>query len=236
VPMILGIPYCRLQPRWFYPGPSIGGAGLGRATQSRPEAPRARSRDGSCRPIPGGTPAGVRGSPLKAFSFGRSPFSDRLQGRGGFCPEHLPSQGDRPRLKESAIPRNRGLDHVTFTVTDLDRSVAWYRRLFDARNVSATREGPTGTELLTLEDGFVIGLKVHARTERKDRFDPTRVGLDHIAWWADSRDELESWQRRAEELGAENSGIVAAPDGLYLNVKDPDGTALEFYVPTSGSA
>ncbi len=102
--------------------------------------------------------------------------------------------------------------------------------------MSARREGPTGTELLSLEDGFVIGLIVHHRTEQEDRFDPSRVGLDHIAWWVGSRDELEAWLRRAEELGVENSGIVAAPDGIYLNVKDPDGTALEFYVPASGSA
>jgi glyoxylase I family protein len=139
-------------------------------------------------------------------------------------------------LRERTIPKSRGLDHVTFTVTDLDRSVDWYRRLFDAQSVSSKREGQTGTELVSLENGFVIGLKVQSGAEREDRFDPTRVGLDHIAWWVDSREELEAWLRRADEMGAENSGIVAAPDGLYLNVKDPDGTALEFYVPTSGSA
>jgi catechol-2,3-dioxygenase len=131
------------------------------------------------------------------------------------------------------MPKSRGLDHITFTVTDLDRSVAWYQRLFD---VPSTREGWSGTTLLSLEDGFVIGLKVHPRTKQEDRFDPTRVGLDHVSWWVESRDELETWMRRAEELGAQSSGIVAAPDGLYLNVKDPDGTALEFYVPASESA
>jgi glyoxylase I family protein len=139
-------------------------------------------------------------------------------------------------LRERTIPKSRGLDHVTFTVTDLDRSVDWYRRLFNAQSMASTREGRTGTELVALENGFVIGLKVHPRTAREDRFEPARVGLDHIAWWVDSRDELEAWLRRAEEMGAENSGIVETPDGLYLNVKDPDGTALEFYVPTSGSA
>lgn len=131
------------------------------------------------------------------------------------------------------MPKSRGLDHITFTVTDLDRSVAWYQRLFD---VPSMREGWSGTTLLALEDGFVIGLKVHPRTQQEDRFDPTRVGLDHVSWWVDSRDELEAWLRRAEELGAQSSGIMEAPDGLYLNVKDPDGTALEFYVPASGSA
>jgi glyoxylase I family protein len=141
---------------------------------------------------------------------------------------------EEPRLdQDSAIPRIRGLDHVTFTVTDLERSVAWYQRLFD---VPSTREGWSGATLLSMEDGFVIGLKVHSRTAQGDRFDPTRVGLDHIAWWVESRGQLEAWLRRTEEMGAENSGIVERPDGFYLNVKDPDGTALEFYVPTSGSA
>jgi glyoxylase I family protein len=142
-------------------------------------------------------------------------------------------EGEERLGQDIAMPRVRGLDHVTFTVTDLDRSVTWYRRLFD---VPTTRVGWSGATLLSLEDGFVIGLKVHPRTAAGDRFDPTRVGLDHIAWWVESRVQLEAWLRRAEELEAENSGIVAAPDGLYLNLKDPDGTALEFYAPPSGSA
>jgi glyoxylase I family protein len=85
---------------------------------------------------------------------------------------------------------------------------------------------------VSLESGFVIGLKRHPGTSPNDRFDPTRVGLDHLSWWVGSPDELEDWRRHVVELGAENSGIVTATDGLYLNVKDPDGTALEFYVPT----
>jgi glyoxylase I family protein len=141
---------------------------------------------------------------------------------------------EEPGLEQnSVIARIRGLDHVTFTVTDLDRSVAWYQRLFD---VQSTREGWSGATLLSMKDGFVVGLKVHSRTGQGDRFDPTRVGLDHIAWWVESRDQLEGWLRRAVDMGAENSGIVVAPDGLYLNVKDPDGTALEFYTPSPGSA
>jgi hypothetical protein len=86
-----------------------------------------------------------------------------------------------------------------------------------------------------MEDGFVIGLRIHSGTAHGDRFDRTRGGLDHIAWWAQSREQLEALLRRAKEMSAENSGIAAAPGGLFLSVKDPDGTALEYLFPTSAS-
>ena len=45
--------------------------------------------------------------------------------------------------------------------------------------------------------------------------------------------ELEAWQTRLTEFGAENSGIVEDPGGC-TSTHDPDNIAIEFYVPPGG--
>lgn len=57
-------------------------------------------------------------------------------------------------------------------------------------------------------------------------FDPTHVGLDHFAFAVESRDELDRWAERLDDLGIEHSGAIEIPPGAILNFKDPDGIAL----------
>ena len=62
-------------------------------------------------------------------------------------------------------------------------------------------------------------------------FDERRPGLDHVAFGAADRDELEKWVTRLEELGITHGGIVDAHYGSGLSFKDPDNVALEFFAP-----
>jgi catechol-2,3-dioxygenase len=66
-----------------------------------------------------------------------------------------------------------------------------------------------------------------------DRFSEFRIGLDHVAFGCASRDELETWALRLDELGFEHGGIKDASYGSGLSFRDPDGIALEFFAPPS---
>ena len=38
---------------------------------------------------------------------------------------------------------------------------------------------------------------------------------------------------RLAELGVESSGLETSPFGTHLNFRDPDGIAMEFFLPAS---
>jgi catechol-2,3-dioxygenase len=119
-----------------------------------------------------------------------------------------------------------GASHVSFSVSDFDRSLRWYREVFGAevmldepaeRRRAAVLRLP-GTDLL-------IGIcQFHERQD--SAFDPTHVGLDHFAFSVATRDDLDVWAVRLDELGIGHSGAIDVPPGAILNFKDPDGIAL----------
>src|SRR5437899_4666754 len=104
-----------------------------------------------------------------------------------------------------------GIAHVAVTVSDLDRSVPWYQRLFDAKPVLDEDTGSFHHVVWMLEGETLFGIHEHPRPERRDAFSELRPGLDHVAFGVGSRSDLEQWQRRLDELGISHGGIVDAP-------------------------
>jgi catechol-2,3-dioxygenase len=124
------------------------------------------------------------------------------------------------------------ITHVAVTVSDLSVSVPWYTRLIGADPVLDEDTGPfrhvvyaIGGTLLGLH-GFPGGIVAEGGP-----FQPYRRGLDHVAFRATDRSDLEKWQRHLDELGIEHGGIVDAHYGSGLSFKDPDNIALEFFAP-----
>ena len=127
------------------------------------------------------------------------------------------------------MPQHQGFGHVTLTVTDLDRSVEFYNRVFEAQTV-ARAEDQHGPFALCVGTNFMIGLRLHASTPDGDSFHFARVGVDHFGVHVESEAELEKWRGFFDEQGIDNSGIVNSPYGLHLHMKDPDGIPFEFFV------
>ena len=121
--------------------------------------------------------------------------------------------------------------HVAVTVTDLDVSVPWYRRLFDAEPVLDEDTGPFRHVVFLIGGGMLFGLHQFAGAGNTITFDPRRPGLDHVAFTCADRTELEGWQKRLDDLGVTHGGIVDAHYGSGLSFKDPDNLALEFFAP-----
>jgi len=124
------------------------------------------------------------------------------------------------------------LNHVAVTVRDLDISGPWYRALLGAEPLLDEHTDAGFHHLVwVFGDGTVFGIHLHDRPAVGERFDETRVGLDHVGFGCANRAELEEWAARLDELGIAHGGIVDAGYGSGLSFRDPDGIALEFFAP-----
>jgi glyoxylase I family protein len=128
--------------------------------------------------------------------------------------------------------------HVRLTVTDVARSQAFYTEVFgfEVAMPGPPPEDPGGLVADALQGGVVmvnagvlIGLRPVDDARAGDRFDPFRVGLDHLSFAVGSRSDLDAAQARYDELGVEHGPIREVPAmGLaFLAAFDPDGIAVE---------
>ena len=75
-----------------------------------------------------------------------------------------------------------GLHHVLLTVSDLERSTAFYTEVLGLRKVKEIPDnGTAGAKVLCgLPDGRLLGLVQHGANSGA-AFDEFRTGLDHVA-------------------------------------------------------
>jgi glyoxylase I family protein len=128
--------------------------------------------------------------------------------------------------------------HIRLTVTDVERSRAFYTEVlgFDVALESPPDDDPDGVVADTLQGGIVlvnagvmIGLRPVGPAHAGDRFDPLRVGLDHLSFAVGSRADLDDAVRVFDEHGVEHGPVreVPAMGMAFLAAFDPDGIALE---------
>ena len=127
------------------------------------------------------------------------------------------------------MPELLTIAHVSLTVSDLDRSVPWYERVFDAKLVLDDESGPFRRAVLVVAGKALVGLQEFPDPADNLPFNERRVGLDHLAFACSSRREVDAWKARLDELGVVNGGVVDAGYGFVLSFRDPDNVALEFF-------
>jgi glyoxylase I family protein len=136
-------------------------------------------------------------------------------------------------------PKFTGVSHIELTVRDAERSAAWYERvlLMERLDTNPDHDAPGVSARLAhvmhMPTGLTFGLIQHAAGQGGE-FSEFRVGLDHLALAADSRDELEKWVGHLDECGVRHSPIADTPDGSVLVFRDPDNIQLELFVLASG--
>jgi glyoxylase I family protein len=143
------------------------------------------------------------------------------------------------------------IHHVRLAVTDVERSKAFYTEVLgfqvavdgppppDDENYDAIVDSLQGGVIL-LHDEMFVGLRPvdEERANAADRFDPFRVGLDHLSFSVPTRADLEAAVQLLDERGVEHGPIrELVPFGLsFVAFFDPDGIALELSAPISDSA
>ena len=120
-----------------------------------------------------------------------------------------------------------GLHHLTIRTTDLARAKRFY-------------VDPMGFDVVRERDGALI-LNAHGttfgvlgaapQTASQDRFDPFRVGLDHLALAVDNAASLDGLKQQLDAAGVRNNGVQddTRTGARYVAFYDPDGIAWELY-------
>ncbi len=127
-------------------------------------------------------------------------------------------------------PQIGGFNHVDISVTDLEASTAWYGELLGMVELFSHRNDDRGYAVRYLMEptsGIVMGFEQHDANPGT-QFDERRVGLDHLSWSVDSREQLDAWLERLDERGISHSGISEHEMWDVLVFRDPDNVQLEF--------
>ena len=138
------------------------------------------------------------------------------------------------------------IHHLRLTVTDVQRSREFYTRLLGFQvAVESPPPGDTGADeafsvlfggVVMIRGNVMMGLRPVAAAD--DRFDPDRVGLDHLSFSVATREDLEEAVRLFDEHGVRHGAITRlASFGIdVLPFNDPDGIQLELTTPVVPSA
>ena len=121
-----------------------------------------------------------------------------------------------------------GLDHIILTISDAERSRAFYGDLlgFDLKSLSHGgfyfKSGETWLFLIPSPQPI-----------SGDRFSEFRIGLDHLSFRAPSMDALHELTAKLQAAGVATKGVEQfAPSGnWYVAFRDPDNIQLEYWLP-----
>jgi glyoxylase I family protein len=133
--------------------------------------------------------------------------------------------------------RSSGVHHVDLVVSSIGRSLPFYSQLLGPLGYHSVGEvvGERGETIWYLSGpGTAIGLRqAQSDSEPYDRY---RIGLHHLAFEADSRNEVDeraAWLRTQNvELESEPQEYTYMPGYYAVFFYDPDGLKLEIvHVP-----
>jgi glyoxylase I family protein len=126
------------------------------------------------------------------------------------------------------------LHHLGLTVRDVEASARWYEQVLGFQRTGGY-ESPDGArrKVFLRHPGLRarVGLTEH-RDSGDDRFDETRIGLDHLAFAVADHAELEAWAVRLSAAGVVHSPIAPANSiagAAVLVFRDPDNIQLELF-------
>lgn len=127
-----------------------------------------------------------------------------------------------------------GVSHLSLSVRDLGVSLEFYRDVLGLEVFVEPFEGTAfdGREAMVRTGRVVLCLQEH-RANDGSQFDPTRTGLDHLAFHLSTLEQLEQWDRHLSDHDVAHSQLKPARRfGSMIELRDPDGTQIELFVPT----
>lgn len=122
-----------------------------------------------------------------------------------------------------------GIRQVKVPVSDLQRSSSWYRELFELELMREFVEDGVlrGATLVDRGTGWLIGLRDREVVGRSDL-----AGFDLFSLGVASPEALQRLAERCDRLGVAHGDLLdRGPDGIQLDIPDPDGTVIRCLSP-----
>jgi catechol-2,3-dioxygenase len=116
-----------------------------------------------------------------------------------------------------------GLSHFQLLVSDVEASARWYSTVLGL--VPYAEDLEIGYVALRQPAAKVV-VVLTTRPEGVEGVSPIDV-LDHIAFGAADGDSLQAWAAHLTELGIRHDGVVLENGRPSLQLRDPDGIAIE---------
>ena len=121
-----------------------------------------------------------------------------------------------------------GLSHVQLNVVDPDRSAEWYTRALGLEPFAA--DPAIGYVALIHRWAHLV---VVLTRRAGDPPDHAAGALDHLAFAVPDAAALEAWAAHLTAVGVDHPGVVDEGGNPSLQLRDPDGTAIELVAPGS---
>lgn len=129
------------------------------------------------------------------------------------------------------MPEFSGYAHVAITVSDHGASLPFYEKVFETAPVGELVTDDFNRQIFPVGDGQVFGVTEYVE-KRPGKFDFLLPGLDHVSFAVPSGTDVIRLQNRLADAGIAGD-LVEVSYGTVLNIKDPDGNAIEFFAPAS---
>lgn len=122
-----------------------------------------------------------------------------------------------------------GYAHLSLSVTDVDRSVAWYQEVLGLQ-ITAQIDGTSFRRTRMRSPGGGVTFTLTCHDDRSgDRFDERRTGMDHVSFRV-APEELPDWISRLARLGVDHSDVKSSyGDTAMITLRDPDDIQLELF-------
>jgi glyoxylase I family protein len=121
-----------------------------------------------------------------------------------------------------------GLSHFQLLVSDVGASARWYRAALGL--VPFAEDLDIGYVALKHRDAKIVVVLTKARGPR-ERSPGSAEVLDHLAFAVPDGDALTSWAEHLTSVGIDHAGVVLENGHPSLQLRDPDGVAIELVAP-----
>jgi len=127
----------------------------------------------------------------------------------------------------------QGFTHVSLSVNNVEGSLAFYRDVLGLPVLLDVYDGSVfeGREAMVRVGRMALCLQEHAKNDGTS-FQPNRTGLDHLAFYVPSEEDLHGWADQLTARDVDHSGVKPLPGfGHFIELRDPDGIQLELHSP-----
>jgi glyoxylase I family protein len=121
-----------------------------------------------------------------------------------------------------------GLSHVQLLVSDLKASARWYG---DVLGLLPFAEDPDAGYVALKHRGAMFVVVLTENPARGQHGDSRSDVLDHLAFAVSDGASLQAWADHLTKVGIAHGGVALENGHPSLQLRDPDGVAIELAAP-----